>query len=121
MNLSDLKLIVDHAVEYISHFRPTEEVEVVLTLCDPIKEKAPRRSVGLLDAELGIDIEAGEFRLEPNLPIVINRHTYDDILPPLISYSTDGKRNVACRRCERRVDGDKHFWCPYCGQKFRTK
>lgn len=119
MNILQMKLVVDHAINYIRIFKDPNEVDVVVNSYDRADVDGARGHVGLLDADLGIDADAGLFRLEPERPMVRYGFSNNALVRPTIEYKVDGQRIYRCRMCGRVVNWDRFYFCPYCGQRFK--
>lgn len=107
MNLEELQRIVNEAVSYTKdvHGIEAEHVEVKLTLSEPsIRSRA---SSDVKTAYLGLDLEKGEFRIDPNDMLVSSKRT---TLHKVL------KRLVNCEICDEAVCTTDNY-CSSCGNK----
>lgn len=114
MKLSELK----DRVDWFAHTRH-DNPEVVIDIENEISMGA-RPSVGVENANVGIDWEADQFRIEPKEPLARLGRTKDDARQTrLIQYTyPDGKKTSVykCPICEARLK-KKFKYCPQCGQR----
>lgn len=65
MNLKELKTYIDNIY---NSCRNPENISILITLCEG--SIGPRASAGVKNMHLGFDWEHGQFRIEPEIPLV---------------------------------------------------
>lgn len=115
MNLARLKFLINTEIAH-EKLSP-EHIPVLITLSD--SSVGARASIGVTHADIGMDWEAGEFRIEPMEPLVLKSKSF--LCPaPLIKKEFGGLKYHVCSVCLLKVaKGDSY--CKHCGQKLQIK
>ena len=113
MNLKELQSIVNRTVEHINKHMLPEEIPVLISLQQA--SIGARASSHVVCANMGIDWENGQFRIEPAKPLAELTHTYTYEQEKVMrEYS--GRKSYFCPRCNEKLGKEDQF-CKRCGQK----
>lgn len=102
-----LKFYIDENMECL-------EFPVLIPLSEP--SMGSRTMVGISNVYQGFDWESGKMILEPNIKLVRNGRSKNDLMPVDIYAHEGTKRMFCCPRCNERV-GKSDNYCKNCGQK----
>lgn len=113
MNVGKLQWALDFALK--THRDLTTESPVLITVKAP--SMGPRASVGVLAAVAGMDIEKGEFRIEPEEKLYRNIQRMDEKAGFVVEQS-GGRKYYTCGWCRMRVAKSDNY-CKHCGQRLQ--
>ena len=102
-----LKFYVDENMDCL-------EFPVLISLSEP--SIGSRIMVGISNVYQGFDWENGKMILEPNIKLVRNGRSKNDLMPVNIYAHEGTKRLFCCPRCNERV-GKSDNYCKNCGHE----
>ena len=114
MNLEELKSVVDGTIEHLYN-KAAKDVPVLITLSE--SSMGARSSCVAKYAGLGFDWEHGQFRIEPNNPLVSKGNRLDDV-KSIIKRDFNGRCQYCCPKCLQKISKND-IYCRYCGQKIK--
>ena len=115
MNLQQLKAIVDFTVENLPKYINPEDILVCITLSE--SSIGSRAFSGITYANMGIDWESSQFRLEPEKRLVRKGNSMQDAKEKRYEIY-DGRKYYFCPICEDKISKDDNF-CRSCGQRLK--
>ena len=114
MNLHELIVSVKAVLQVES--RKPEDIDVVITTELPYATFGQRPCVGVRNAVMGFDWEAGQFRITPNEKLMAVRH---GVPQPVIVW----RENHYCPKCEhmlsKKAKKPSIRYCFHCGQEVK--
>jgi hypothetical protein len=117
LNLQQLKENINYQIENLNDKQP-QDIPVLITLSEP--SMGARASCQVKYISMGIDWEHGQFRIEPNQPLVHMGNSLQDIKKAVQYDFIDSmsRKCYWCPTCNQKVAKDDYY-CRCCGQKLR--
>lgn len=115
MNLLELQQNIEFTIKYLNKWDEAKDIAVLITLSE--SSIGARASEKVKYAGVGIDWEHGQFRIEPEKPLVHKGNSLQDV-KNVVCRPYDGRNYYFCPRCENKISKNDKF-CRECGQKLR--
>jgi len=115
MNLLELKQNIEFTIKHLNEWDKVEDIFVLITLSE--SSIGSRASEKIKYVGMGMDWEHGQFRLEPEKPLVHKGNSKQDV-KLVVCRQYDGRNYYFCPRCETKISKNDMF-CRDCGQKLR--
>ena len=115
MNLLELKQNIEFTIKHLNEWDKAEDISVLITLSE--SSMGSRASEKVKYVGMGIDWEHGQFRLEPEKPLVHKGNSMQDV-QSVACRLYDGRNYYFCPRCESKISKNDMF-CRECGQKLK--
>lgn len=114
LDLLRLKLLIDRIIVHDMD-KNYSNVPVLITLAE--SSMGARASCKVVHANLGMDWERNQFRIEPVVPLVRQGNSLLDVKEAKCK-AFAGRNYYFCSTCDQKVAKDDYF-CRYCSQKLK--
>jgi hypothetical protein len=117
MNLEELRIAVNSAINSLHEYENPKEISVLINLKEP--SIGARTSSAVKCANMGFDWEHGQFRIEPEKHLVRKGNGLKSVKQAICCESHDiNRKYYICPICEGQIAKNDKY-CKYCGQKLR--